>query len=112
MVKTRQEAKIDSLSNRMLSAIQQRIVEHQARLHSAEERIPILIDRHLMAEQHHLQLIEEKTKALDPSLLLARGYSITLYQGKAVKDMSTLQPGDEIETRLAKGIIHSKVITS
>jgi exodeoxyribonuclease VII large subunit len=112
MVKTRQEAKIDSLSNRMLSAIQQRIVEHQARLHSAEERIPILIDRHLMAEQHHLQLIEEKTKALDPSLLLARGYSITLHQGKAVKDVSTLQPGDEIETRLAKGTIHSKVISS
>ena len=102
----------DSLSNRMLSAIQQRIVEHQARLHSAEERIPILIDRHLMAEQHHLQLIEEKTKALDPSLLLARGYSITLHQGKAVKDVSTLQPGDEIETRLAKGTIHSKVISS
>jgi len=112
MVKTRQEAKIDSLSNRMISAIQQRIVEHQARLHSAEERIPILIDRHLMAEQHHLQLIEEKTKALDPSLLLARGYSITLHQGKAVKDVSTLQPGDEIETRLAKGTIHSKVISS
>ncbi len=88
------------------------IVEHQARLHSAEERIPILINRQLMAEQHHLQLIEEKTKALDPSLLLARGYSITLHQGKAVKDVSTLQPGDEIETRLAKGTIHSKVITS
>ncbi len=112
MVKTRQEAKIDSLSNRMLSAIQQRIVENQARLHSAEERIPILINRHLMAEQHHLQLIEEKTKALDPSLLLARGYSITFHQGKAVKDVSTLQPGDMIETRLAKGTIHSKVITS
>ena len=100
------------LSMSMLSAIQQRIVEHQARLHSAEERIPILINRQLMAEQHHLQLIEEQTKALDPSLLLARGYSITLHQGKAVKDVSTLQPGDEIETRLAKGTIHSKVITS
>ena len=87
IVKARQEAKIDTLYT----------------------RLPMLIERRLTSESHRLQLIDEKLKALDPTLLLARGYSITLYNGKAVKDASQLPPGTEIETRLAKGTVHSTV---
>ena len=87
IVKTRQEAKIDALYT----------------------RLPMLIERRLTSENHRLQLIDEKLKALDPTLLLARGYSITLHNGKAVKDASQLPPGAEIETRLAKGTVHSIV---
>ena len=53
--------------------------------------------------------MDEKLKALDPTLLLARGYSITMHNGRAVKDASQLPPGAEIETRLAKGTIHSVI---
>ena len=87
IVKTRQEAKIDAL----------------------QQRLPMLIERRFLAENHRLQLMEEKLKALDPQLLLKRGYSITLQKGRAVKDATTLKAGDEIETRLAQGLIHSIV---
>ena len=87
IVKTRQEAKIDAL----------------------QQRLPMLLERRLLAENHRLQLMEEKLKALDPQLLLKRGYSITLHKGRAVKDATTLKAGDEIETRLAQGLIHSIV---
>ncbi len=87
IVKTRQEAKIDTMS----------------------QRIPMLLERRLLAENHRLQLMEEKLKALDPQLLLKRGYSITLHNGRAVKDATALKAGDEIETRLANGAIHSVV---
>ncbi len=87
IVKARQEAKIDALYT----------------------RLSMLIERRLTSESHRLQLIDEKLKALDPTLLLARGYSITLHNGKAVKDASQLPPGTEIETRLAKGTVHSTV---
>ena len=87
IVKTRQEAKIDAL----------------------QQRIPMLLERRLLAENHRLQLMEEKLKALDPQLLLKRGYSITLHNGRAVKDATTLKAGDEIETHLAQGLIHSIV---
>ena len=108
-VKTRQEARLDSLNSRMTTAIRQSIVTHQSLINALEVKMPILLDRRLMAEQHRLQLIEEKTKNLDPALLLKRGYSITLKDGKAVRDASTLHPGDTIETRLANGTIHSTV---
>ena len=111
-VKTRQEARLDSLNSRMTTAIRQSIVTHQSLINALEVKMPILLDRRLMAEQHRLQLIEEKTKNLDPALLLKRGYSITLKDGKAVRDASTLNPGDTIETRLANGTLRSVVTFS
>ena len=109
-VKTRQEARLDSLNSRMTTAIRQSIITQQSLINALEVKMPIFLNHRLMAEQHRLQLIEEKTKNLDPALLLKRGYSITLKDGKAVRDASTLNPGDTIETRLANGTLRSTVI--
>ena len=106
-VKTRQEARLDSLNSRMTTAIRQSIISQQSLINALEVKIPIFLNRRLMAEQHRLQLIKEKTKDLDPALLLKRGYSITLHNGKAVRSPQQLQSGDEIETRLEKGTIKS-----
>ena len=108
-VKIRQEARIESLNNRMLSAVQQRIISQMATISNIESRIPLVLERRLTSERHKLELFDEKLHALDPALLLKRGYSITLKDGKAVRDAQTLQKGDEIETRLANGTIHSTV---
>ena len=67
----------------------------------------LIVDRRLTAEYHRLEMLEEKIKSLDPALLLRRGYSITLFKGKAVRDPLALKKGDEIETRIEKGIIKS-----
>ena len=108
-VKTRQEARLDALNSRLVNHAQQRIINHQLSIAHLENHLPLLLDRRLMAEKHRLQLIEEKARSLDPTLLLKRGYSITLKDGKAVRDASTLHPGDTIETRLANGHIRSTV---
>ena len=87
IVKTRQEAKLDAFYQRLLTAL----------------------DHRLTSERHRMELMEEKVKALDPTLLLKRGYSITLFKGRAVRDPQMLKEGDEIETRIEKGVIISKV---
>ena len=109
MVKTRQEARLDTLQSRLLSNIQQKLIGSRASMEAYSQRLPILMERRLLSERHRLELLEEKAKSLDPALLLSRGYSITLHNGKAVKDASTLSPGDELETRLSQGTIHSLV---
>jgi len=106
-VKTRQEDRLDALSSRLVAAIKQGVITHQSKVNAFEERIPILLDRRLMTEKHRLQLIEEKAKSLDPTLLLRRGYSMTMKDGRIVRDAATLRAGDEIETRLEKGTIKS-----
>jgi len=108
-VKVRQEAHLDHLNSKLTHHAQQKISNYRLSIINLENRLPILLDRRLMMEKHRLQLTEEKTKSLDPTLLLSRGYSITLKDGKAVRDAQQLQTGDDIETRLANGTIHSIV---
>ena len=106
-VKVRQEARLDLLNSRLAHYAQQAITNYQLSIVNLENRLPTLLDRRLLTEKHRLQLIEEKAKSLDPALMLSRGYSITLKDGKAVRDAQQLQTGDEIETRLEKGTIKS-----
>ena len=110
VVKARQEAKIDALFSRMLSTMQQRIVSQRSRIDNYGQRIPLLLERKLTTEFHKVEMAAERVKALDPQLLLKRGYSITLKEGKAVRDPLQLQTGDIIETRVEKGNIKSTVI--
>lgn len=51
--------------------------------------------------------------AVSPLATLARGFSITLDEnGKALRDASTLKPGDLITSRLEKGQVQSQVLDS
>ena len=108
-VKIRQEARLDALNNRLLLSSGGKLSTLNAQLSTLSEHLPILLDRRMMAEKHRLQLIEEKAKSIDPALLLKRGYSITLKDGRVIRDAAVLHSGDEIETRLANGTIHSTV---
>ena len=109
VVKTRQESRLDALYHRIVANTQQKTVASQAEIRNIEQRLPMLLERKLTAEHHRMEILEEKVHALDPQLLLRRGYSITLHNGKAVRDPKVLQKGDEIETRLNKGAILSIV---
>lgn len=109
MVKTRQEARIETLFSQMLSTMQQKMITQKNRIETIESRIPMILSKSLMEKRHQLEIMEEKTKSLDPTLLLQRGYSITMKNGKVVRSADDLQTGDTLETRLANGTVHSKV---
>ena len=108
-VKIRQEACLDTYYQRIAHHMGLKLSTLNSQLSTLESRIPLVLERRLTAERHKLELFDEKLRAIDPALLLKRGYSITLKDGKAVRDAQALQKGDEIETRLANGTIHSTV---
>jgi exodeoxyribonuclease VII large subunit len=101
--------RIDSAQQRISTAINQRFATQKARLDSLQTLLPVLAQRFLSNAKHRLELIEIQLQSYDPQLLLRRGYSITLYNGRAVRDPQQLKAGDEIETRVEKGIIKSTV---
>ena len=72
-------------------------------------RLYVAIDRHITSQKHRLESITIQLKGFDPQILLSHGYSITLLNGRAVRDPSQLHPGDEIETRIEKGTFKSVV---
>ncbi len=61
-------------------------------------------------EKHSLEMLEKKCMYLDPFLILKRGYSVTYYKGKALKDPLAVPENADLSTRLAEGILKSKKI--
>ncbi len=59
--------------------------------------------------QQNLNLLESKIKILDPINTLARGYSITRKNGKAVLSAEEFTKGEILETTLAKGSFKSTI---
>ena len=110
IVKTRQEARLDTYYQRIAHQMGLKLSTLSAQLSTIESKIPMVLERRLTSERHRLEILEEKVHSLDPALLLKRGYSITLFHGKAVRDPQDLKAGDEIETRLEKGTVVSKVL--
>ena len=109
LVKTRQGAYLDRLMNRLSARVQSRISDSRRRLDILSGNIQPVIERKLMTQRHRLEMLEQRIKSQDPVLLLKRGYSITLRDGKAVKDAAQLNAGDIIETRFAEGSVTSEV---
>lgn len=122
---------VQSLEDRITSVVSEHIKRERQQLEHFSKTIPLqfamlqqknqfqldaitnnlrpLLNRYMMQEIHQLEMLDQRIKALDPQVLLLRGYSITLHDGKAVRDVKELKSGDEIETRVAYGIIKSTV---
>jgi len=83
------------------------ITDHLHRLELLQNRLPVAIERRLTVQRHRLENLSIQLQGYDPQRLLSRGYSITLYNGRTVRDASQLKPGDEIETRVEKGSFKS-----
>lgn len=84
-------------------------VKQDALLDTLSARLAPVVNLTIEKQRHQLQLLEQRAKALDPTLLLKRGYSITLCQGKILRHADNVKPGTEIETRLEQGTIISIV---
>lgn len=111
VVRTRHESRLEIMQRRLTAAITRRLTAEHHRVETLTQSLAPLTERHMTAERHRLDMLAQRAKALDPTLLLRRGYSITLHQGRAVRDAGELKPGDEIVTRLATGSITATVTT-
>ncbi len=109
LARTRSEARLSQYEQRLATATMRHVDMAQNRIALLRTRLLPLIPHLLEAHRHRLELLGQRVASLDPQLLLKRGYSITLLNGKAVRNAAALQPGDEIETRLSEGTIKSVV---
>lgn len=109
LARTRSEAQLSQYEQRLATATMRHVDMAQNRIALLRTRLLPLIPHLLEAHRHRLELLGQRVASLDPQLLLKRGYSITLLNGKAVRNAAALQSGDEIETRLSEGTIKSVV---
>lgn len=109
VVKTKQTAYLDTMMQRITNAARRRVDNANNRVEKLQQRISPLVQRKITHEKHRLEMLSQRTQSLDPQNLLERGYSITLYEGHALRDPNSLPKGAQITTRLQKGILKSTV---
>ena len=102
--------RLNSAQQRITTAIFQRIANQKMRLTNLQTLLPALVQRNLAEARHRIEMLEVLLKSHDPQRLLSRGYSITLLNGRAVRDPQQLKAGDVLETRVEKGTIKSTVL--
>lgn len=108
-LRARHEARLETLHGRLAVMAKSRFREEIQFLGQCDRRLRMAVERRLKDEARLLEQLSHRVRQLDPQLLLNRGYSITLKDGKVVKDASKLLAGDEIETRLAHGNVKSVI---
>ena len=109
LVKTKEWGRADRLLQRIAAAVSRRLATAETRLDTLQHTIETSAKRRLDTEHHRLELLAQRVEAENPERLLRRGYSITTYNGKAVRNAAQLPKGALVETHVEKGKFKSRV---
>ena len=131
-------ARMDEIADRLNNlvillreGVTDRLKQERWRLYQCRNRIPASVVRHvssaklelltvrkdlhrsvktlLACHSHRLELLRQRIADSSPEKLLACGYSLTLKDGRVVKDASLLHEGDVLVTQVHKGTFTSIV---
>lgn len=67
-------------------------------------------DRQIMLRRHRVELLEQRLAACNPEAFYRRGYSLLTRDGKVVRSVAELAPGEHITTHLADGTVESIIL--
>ena len=102
--------KIGTAQNRLDVAIPRMMVNKRERLEDYLERFRRLSQKQLEDEKHRIELAGNKGLLSDPRNILKKGYSMTTYRGRLIKDISLLENEEMIKTYLYEGSVISKIV--
>jgi exodeoxyribonuclease VII large subunit len=115
---SRETARRIEYAMQAVDALARRLVHPAERLRALRQHLEHLVARLRAAGARRLQecaarvrLIEASLKSLNPTAILARGYSVTRRAGgEIVRDAAAVAAGERIVTTLARGSIESEVL--
>ena len=105
---------LDRLADRLRLAGLSQLRDARATLDQLAQRARQAIHQDLLNRRHRTAQLAASLEALSPLGVLARGYSLTFQSDgtSLVRTSHDVQPGDLIRTRLASGLISSRVVSA
>ncbi|MFP9527242.1 exodeoxyribonuclease VII large subunit [Pectobacterium brasiliense] len=108
-------------TSRRSERLQQRLMQQQpqTRIHRAQQRLQQLsyqmqsaVERQLNQNKQKLGIACSRLEGVSPLATLARGYNVTTApDGKVLKNVAQISPGETLKTRLHDGWVESQVTT-
>lgn len=93
--------------------VKSRLTRARRRYESATSAVTASIDDKLQEGRERLGLAAASLDALSPLGVLQRGYAIAQdASGKLVRDAASVNAGDEVSVRLARGRLNTRVVTT
>ena len=99
--------KLQTISGKLPIMIEGRIGKEHLRLNNSVNVLGNVSAFRIEKSRQAINTFESLIKVLDPNNTLLRGYSITRINGKAVKSIKNIAPGDVLTTTLPDGEIRS-----
>ncbi len=104
-----QQNRLDLLVTRMYASADKRLSVQKQKLQVVMANLKRVFSLFLQRQRTQLEIRQKAIEMLSPETIYQKGYSLTLHDGKVVKDPSVLSSGDTITTCLAKGTVESVV---
>ena len=101
---------LEGLKRRIPASAYRRLSQARVTLLAARKDLGRAAEVLLEKQRHRLELWLQRLEDVSPQRQLERGYSLTLKDGRVVRDAAALKPGDCIETRLARGKVKSRIV--
>lgn len=94
---------LEGVQQDLITAVRGRLDGEKHRLQSLVQRIPVETALFMQGQHHRLDLWQKYMDAASPEHVLALGYSITRVNGRAVRSIAEISPGDRVTTTVAGG---------
>ena len=85
------------------------VAEQRNRVSRAEELLHRASDYFVRSERERLAAMEQAVAARDPQRIMALGFAVVSFAGRAVSDASQVEVGSEVSIRLANGELKAKI---
>jgi exodeoxyribonuclease VII large subunit len=103
----------DAFTNLLQHSPEHLAREYRRRHEGLEARLGRAMNEYLSRRSHRVELAKRTLDAAGPEATLARGFAIvTRADGTLITDARSVPPGEEIEARLASGLLTARVTGS
>ena len=98
-----------NLADRLKTGTSTYFLQSLSHIEKKESELRLLSERLLQSHLHKLELMEQKISDANPDRLMRLGFSIVRHNDHAVKDASTLHPGNILDITFAEGSAYAVV---
>ena len=87
-----------------------RMDTQKERLETLRTRLLRTAERQILIRRHRVEMLEQRLAACNPERIYRMGYSLLTKDGRPVRSVASLRPGDIVTTHLSDGAVQSSII--
>lgn len=101
---------LQQLNSKFQHSLERKISSQKVNIDRLQTKIRRKFDRFFEDRKHQISLHEQSVNYLNPENILKKGYTLSLKDGKIIKDIQFLSPNDIIETKFYNGSTESQIL--